>query len=108
MENASIRKGFLRRLASWRGVLFLLAALITLVALLLAEENWRGARAWQSYKREMEAKGESFDAARLIPPKVPDNQNLAMIPFFTSENGEAGPMTGQADQFKWPEHSPNR
>jgi hypothetical protein len=86
METASVtpaaRKGFFRRLLSWRGALFLLAAFITLAALLLAEENWRGARAWQNYKREMEAKGDRFDAARLIPPKVPDDQNFAMTPYF--------------------------
>jgi hypothetical protein len=101
----AVRKGFFRRLISWRGILFLLAAFITLVALLLAEENWRGGRAWQNYKHEMEAKGERFDAARLIPPTVPDSLNLAMIPFFTNINGEdIGPMTGQTNQFKWPEH----
>jgi hypothetical protein len=86
METAAVtpavRKGFFRRLMSWRGALFLLAAFITLAALLLAEENWRGARAWQNYKREMEAKGERFDIARLIPPKVPDDQNFAMTPYF--------------------------
>jgi hypothetical protein len=65
-----------------RKVLFVLASLITLAALLLAEENWRGARAFANYKRAMEAKGEHFDAARLIPPKVPDDQNFAMTPYF--------------------------
>ncbi len=87
---------------SWRGLLFVLAAFITFVALLLAEENWRGARAWQNYKREMEAQGERFDAARLIPPKIPDDQNLAMLPYFTNENADAGPMTGLTNQFSWP------
>jgi hypothetical protein len=62
--------------------LFVLAALVTLVALAYAEENWRGARAWESYKRVMEAKGDQFDAARLIPPKVPDDENFAMTPLF--------------------------
>ena len=82
METLAARKGFFRRLLSWRGALFLLASFVTLVTLLLAEENWRGGRAWQNYKREMEAKGERFDAARLIPPKVPDDQNFAMTPLF--------------------------
>jgi hypothetical protein len=63
-------------------ILFALAALVTVGALTLAEENWRGARAWQSYKRAMEAKGDQFDAARLIPPKVPDDENFAMTPLF--------------------------
>ncbi len=31
------------------------------------------------------AKGESFDFNRLIPPPVPDDQNLAMIPLFKLE-----------------------
>jgi hypothetical protein len=100
----AVRKGFFRRLMSWRGALFLLAAFITFAALLLAEENWRGTRAWQNYKRQMEAKGERFDAARLIPPKVPDDENLATIAFFTNKNADAGPMTGQANQFEWPNH----
>jgi hypothetical protein len=79
------RRGFFRRLFSWRiarKVLFVLAALVTLGALFIAEEDWRGSRAWANYKREMEAKGERFDAARLIPPKVPDDQNFAMTPLF--------------------------
>jgi hypothetical protein len=79
------RRGFFRRLFSWRAArkaLFVLAALITLAALLLAEEDWRGSHAWAKYKRDMEAKGERFDAARLIPPRVPDDENFAMTPYF--------------------------
>ncbi len=67
-------KKFLRR------AVFVMAALFTLGALLIAEENWRGGRAWRSYKREMEAKGERFEPARLIPPKVPDDENFAACP----------------------------
>jgi hypothetical protein len=62
--------------------LFGLTALVTLAALVFAEENWRGARGWQNYRRDMVAKGERFDAARLIPPKVPDDENFAMTPLF--------------------------
>jgi hypothetical protein len=90
-----------------RRIVFVLAAFVTLCALFFAEENWRGARAWQNYKREREAKGDRFDAARLIPPKVPDDQNLAMIPFLATGNTDKGPMTGLADQFSWPEKPPH-
>jgi len=79
------RNKFGSRLFNWRvmrKVLFVLAALITLDALFIAEEDWRGSRAWANYKRDMEAKGEHFDASRLIPPKVPDDQNFAMTPYF--------------------------
>jgi hypothetical protein len=70
-----IKKMFLR-------AVFALAALVTLGALFVAEENWRGNRAWGNYKSAMEAKGERFDAARLIPPKVPDAENFAACPYL--------------------------
>jgi hypothetical protein len=79
----------LLRLARWmchwrnfRKVLFGVFCLITLVALFWAEENWRGHRAWENFKREYEAKGEKFDLASFVPPPVPDDQNLAMTPLL--------------------------
>lgn len=101
------RPGFFRRLLSWRGALFLLAALITLVALFWAEENWRGARAWQNYKRTKEAGGEYLDPAHLIPPAVPDDLNLATIHYLTGASNDLGPMTGLTGQFKWPAQTPH-
>jgi hypothetical protein len=74
-----------RRLVSKRALriyLFALVALITLVALYHAEENWRGARAWNNYKRERIAAGESMDWTSVVPPRVPDEQNFAMTPFL--------------------------
>jgi hypothetical protein len=101
------RQGCLRRLFSWRTVrkvLFVIAALITLAALFLAEEHWRGSRAWANYKHDMEAKGEHFDIARLIPPKVPDAENFAMTPFlatlFTPPPGDPGlPFKDATNKF---------
>ena len=63
-------------------ILFSLVALITLVVLVIAFENWRGERAWMKFKTEWESKGETFDIASAIPPKVPDHENFAMTPFF--------------------------
>jgi hypothetical protein len=82
METPEAKPSRWKRL--FRRALFALAALVTLVALFVAEEDWRGARAWQNYQRDMEAKGEHFDAARLIPPKVPDDQNFAVTPYFAA------------------------
>lgn len=62
--------------------LFVLACLATLIAFLYVEENWRGKRAWENYKREWEAKGEKFDLASYEPPPVPDEENFAMTPFL--------------------------
>lgn len=55
---------------------------ITLLALALAFENWRGHRAWQKFRTESEAKGERFDVASFIPSPVPDEQNFALTPLL--------------------------
>jgi len=75
----------LRRLFSWRMArrcLIGLAVLVTLFALFHAEENWRGQRAWNKYRAEMEAKGAIFDLKAIVPPPVPDDQNFAMTPLL--------------------------
>lgn len=72
-------------LFSWRTMrrcLIGLAVLITLVALGLTEEHWRGKRAWQKFKAEQEAKGEPLDLAAFLPPPVPDEQNFLMTPLL--------------------------
>ncbi len=62
--------------------LFGIACVVTLVALFYAEEDWRGKHAWDTYKREREAKGESFEWSSIVPPPVPDNENFATPPLF--------------------------
>lgn len=73
---------WVRQPKTFRRLLFGLACLVTLVALVYAVENWRGKRAWENYRREWEAKGQKFDRKDFIPPVVPDDQNFAMTPFF--------------------------
>ena len=58
--------------------LIALAALATLIAVFYTEEDWRGRRAWENYKREMEAKGEKFDWQSFAPPAVSDDLNFSM------------------------------
>ena len=67
-----------------RRILIALASLATLIALLYAEEDWRGKRAWENYKREWEAKGEKFDWQAFVPPAVPNDQNFFTAPIFTN------------------------
>jgi len=69
---------------SWCFLKFVLWA-VTLIIFLYVEEDWRGARAWAATKAKWEAKGESFDFNELVPPPVPDDQNLAAIPLFKME-----------------------
>jgi hypothetical protein len=64
----------------WRRTLLGLVCIATVIALFYAEEDWRGKRDWEKFKREWEAKGEIFDLASFIPPPVPDDQNFAMTP----------------------------
>jgi hypothetical protein len=75
----------LRRLFRWRTLrtlLFALVCLVTLIALFYAEENWRGQRAWDKFKRECAAKGEQVGWQALVPPAVPDDENFAMTPLL--------------------------
>jgi hypothetical protein len=65
-----------------RQLLFLLAAMITLVTLAYAVENWRGHRAWTAYKRQLETKGERLNLDSYIPPPVPEDQNFASTPLL--------------------------
>lgn len=63
-----------------RRILITLAVLATLVAVFYAEEDWRGKRAWENYKRAAEARGERFDLASVVPAAVPDDQNFFCAP----------------------------
>ncbi len=87
------------RLFNWRTirfVLFGLAAVVTLVVLFYAEENWRGKRAWARYEKEATARGVHFNWPEVVPPPVPAEQNVAntpsLAPLFDSTRD---PATGQ-------------
>jgi len=85
LTQRSVLLRFVRWLFRWstvRRVLLTVACFATLVALFYAEENWRGKRAWEKFRREWEAKGERFDLAAFVPKRVPDEQNFAKTPFF--------------------------
>jgi hypothetical protein len=72
----------LRRALFSRKMLYAILALITLVALFYAEENFRGARAWENYRKDAEARGIKLDFAAHIPPPIPDAENGANTPFI--------------------------
>jgi hypothetical protein len=68
-------------LHSWR-YFFAFIALLGLVGFFYLEENWRGTRAWEKYKKERVAQGEPFEALAFVPPVVPPSENFAMTPFL--------------------------
>jgi hypothetical protein len=87
MSQRSPLLRFFRWLFSWRGVrrmLIVLAWTATLIALLYGFENWRGARAWNKARRQLEARGEILDFKALIPQTIPADQNFAATPFVQS------------------------
>ena len=86
------------RLILWlKRLAFGLAALITLLALVVVFENWRGNRAWRTYVAEQEAKGEVLDWRKLVPPLVSDDQNFAKTPLLAKLTDYTyDPQTGQA------------
>jgi hypothetical protein len=63
-----------------RRLLIALAILATLVAIFYTEEDLRGKYAWENYKREAAAQGRVLDWEQLIPPPVPDDQNIFKVP----------------------------
>src|SRR5580765_1817168 len=71
--------GFREWFHSWR-YLFLVIGVTGFVLVFYAEENWRGHRAWEQYKQRMTARGEQFEPAAFIPPRVADDDNFAMTP----------------------------
>ncbi|HEY3760329.1 MAG TPA: hypothetical protein VGN23_01085 [Verrucomicrobiae bacterium] len=77
MESTTNTKPGWRKL---RRILATCAVLATLIALFYTEEDWRGKRDWENYKHALEARGEILDWDALIPPSVPDDQNVFGVP----------------------------
>lgn len=104
----------LKPLFRWmvRRVAFLTASLVTLVALFYAQENWRGKRAWEDFKREAAARHEPVEIKDIIPPPVPEDQNVVATPLFKPVADEFDPewrrlhtgpngLTNEADRLKF-------
>lgn len=82
-KNSSGDTGRLSRLLRCLPSSYALRTLLVLaVGFVLAYqiENWRGNRAWETYKRAAELKGEVLDWRKLTPPPVPDELNVLKAP----------------------------
>lgn len=80
-DSPEARQTSVSRFSRWlRRVLIALVGLITLVVVFYTVENWRGKRAWESYKHEMEAKGRLVDWKAFIPAPVADESNIFKAP----------------------------
>jgi hypothetical protein len=82
-QNQSPPPRGVRQWFTWKNLrrgLIGLAAFITLTALFYTEENWRGRRAWEQCRSELQARGAVVDWDALIAPVVPDDQNIFKAP----------------------------
>lgn len=100
MEPAEIepaRRGFARHLLSWVSAFRWGIFLVIFVALFYVEENWRGKRAWERYKREQKSKGRILDIGSRPRITVPDEDNFFQAPgmanlFLTTASSAQGRM----------------
>lgn len=77
----------LRWLFRWRMVrryLYGIAGVAFFVGLFYAEEDWRGKRDWEQYKRGAEMRGEKFDLSSFESTNVPDDQNFMFAPIISN------------------------
>ena len=56
--------------------------ILSILAIVYQVYNQRWARELEAARREMQAKDESLAWASFVPPPVPDDQNLALSPFY--------------------------
>lgn len=74
----------------------LLIALVILAGLVTAlwwEENWRGQKIWEESCARLRAAGEPVDIADIIPPMIPDEENVAAAPIFGELLAASDPNT---------------
>ncbi len=80
-----------------RGGLLAVAFLATAIAGFYTIEDWRGRRAWDRCRHELEARGEKLDWKTFIPAPVPDASNFfkapGMIEWFSKNASAANTRT---------------
>lgn len=84
----------------WKRVIFVLATVVTLIALFYTVENWRGKRAWRAYERELKSRQVVLDFRAVLPPHIPADSNFAATPFF-AELFKGKPSATNSDS-RWP------
>lgn len=83
----------MKRFFKLRYFVWLLVSLVTLYFLVVALENWTGARALTAARARIEAAGETLDFGKLLPPPIPDASNFCAL----------APLAGISDPKRKPE-----
>jgi len=66
-----------------------LCVLLSLLALFYAVEGYRGAKYLEKIESSLKASGEKLTMAELLPPEIPDDQNLAMSHLYRGQRRDA-------------------
>ena len=83
--------------------LWIMLGLVVILVIAHLVENWRGQKAWATWKTAQEAKGSHYDWSRFVPPEVPDSENFAKIPIVEAAvTGKSPVLKG----LKFPEPYP--
>jgi hypothetical protein len=104
-HERSTFKRFGNWLFSWRGIRTILLILVwpvTLIALFYGIENWRGSRAWNAYRQELQGKGAILELSGIVPKHIPDDRNFAATPLVNAwfQKGTNNPSSkGWNDSF---------
>ncbi len=69
----------MKRFLKLRYLLWTLVSLVTLYFLVIALENWTGARALAAARARIEAAGETLEFKRLLPTPIPDSVNFCAL-----------------------------
>ena len=90
-DSAKTNGGMLTRFVLWlfskrglKSVLLIFVWVATIIFLAYAIENWRGKRAWNQVRTDMEKRGEIWRFSDLVPKPVAADQNFASIPLVTN------------------------
>jgi hypothetical protein len=79
------------------------AVLLTLLAVAITEENWRGKRNWENYKRQSAAQGDPIDGIAYSTNQIPDDKNFAKAPIFAG----LSTMKWNEQNLDWERANPN-
>lgn len=100
----------LRRIFTLKFLLWTGFVLAVLVLTFITEENWRGRRAWETYRAAAEKRGVKLFLEDFIQPDIPDAENYAAIPlirdlFAKPKDGETPPSPFKLPVGKVPDPS---
>ena len=96
----------MKRFLKLRYLLWTLVSLVTLYFLLIALENWTGARALAAARARIEAAGETLDFKRLLPAPIPDSVNFCALEALAGITDPKHQPAEALTALDWGKHHP--